>query len=356
MAIIDIPTGNLPYEVVDKLPEQGEENKIYGVPVEEGSPYYNDYRYHNGAWEEVDLDVRVFGFLFADYQESVSETVTEMTQTITDMQTVIDRQAQKILELEEVVFPDDKTTVLYENGTLVINELSASREGNMATFGSVVAEYPPLDSNNGYVFKSAGDQPWVEKRKRISQVMFGSLTCPTSMDYWFQESEVRVIDWQNFKGDENQSCRATFARTKIRELSLPYMPKLKSIHYICRGCENLHTVSFQETKANNVSLTTDAFQGCYNLLYVHLVGLEGIVESCERMFANVANDGNGNMPLERIYSDGKLDFSHASNSGNMFRSCKSITGGVGTKFDAEKIDKTYARIDAVDNPGYFTEA
>ena len=97
MAIKEIPTGNLPYEVVDKLPKTGEENKIYGVPMGEDIPFNKDYRWHNGAWEEVDLGANIFGFLFADYQESVAETVAEM-------QAIIEEQSAKITELEEEVF------------------------------------------------------------------------------------------------------------------------------------------------------------------------------------------------------------------------------------------------------------
>ena len=101
MAIIDIPTGNLPYIVVEELPETGEPNTIYGVPIEE---YINtDYRYANGEWQEVDLGAQVFGFLFADYQESVQETVTEMEQTIAE-------QSAMIQELEEAVFPVVQTS------------------------------------------------------------------------------------------------------------------------------------------------------------------------------------------------------------------------------------------------------
>lgn len=99
MAIIEIPTGALPYEAVEELPSVGEENKIYGVPLEGMEEYgvYTDYRWHNGDWEQVDLGAQVFGFLFADYQESVQETITEM-------QTTIDEQASLIQELEEAVF------------------------------------------------------------------------------------------------------------------------------------------------------------------------------------------------------------------------------------------------------------
>ena len=81
MAIIQIPTGNLPYEVVNKLPKKGEEYKIYGVPIDtcvDEFSIYTNYRYHNGEWQEVDLNATVFGFLFADYQRSVEETVAEL--------------------------------------------------------------------------------------------------------------------------------------------------------------------------------------------------------------------------------------------------------------------------------------
>ena len=88
MAIKEIPTGNLPYMVVEELPVQDEENVIYGVPIEgmEEIGMNTDYRWHNGEWEQIDLGAQIFGFLFNDYQESVQETVTEMAQTITSLE------------------------------------------------------------------------------------------------------------------------------------------------------------------------------------------------------------------------------------------------------------------------------
>ena len=79
-AINPIPTGSLPYEVVEKLPSAGAENTIYGVPInaeDEISPCRN-YRYHKGEWQEVDLGVSVLGFLFADYQEQVSNIIADL--------------------------------------------------------------------------------------------------------------------------------------------------------------------------------------------------------------------------------------------------------------------------------------
>lgn len=133
MAIIDIPTGSLPYEVVDKLPKNGEENKIYGVPQTiEGSDFtYNiNYRWHNGAWQEVDLGANIPGFLFADYQESVQETVAEMEQTIVTLENTVEEQSALIQELEEAVFPTVTTRFPMSITSLMAVELSLYDEND----------------------------------------------------------------------------------------------------------------------------------------------------------------------------------------------------------------------------------
>ena len=44
-----------------------------------------------------------------------------------------------------------------------------------------------------------------------------------------------------------------------------------------------------------------------------------------------------------------------TNSINMFKECVCLVGEAGTGYDANYVDKTYARIDGgVDSPGYFT--
>ena len=43
-----------------------------------------------------------------------------------------------------------------------------------------------------------------------------------------------------------------------------------------------------------------------------------------------------------------------TSSTEMFASCPKLVGGNGTVFDSTKLDKTYARVDSADAPGYFT--
>ena len=132
MAIKEIPTGGLPYEVVDKLPKTGEENKIYGVPIdpEDELTFYTDYRWHNNAWEQVNLGDTIPGFLFDDYQESVQETVSAMEETIAEQGAIIEAQTAAIAELEEAVFPVEQTSFEMMMTSLIDTELDLYDEND----------------------------------------------------------------------------------------------------------------------------------------------------------------------------------------------------------------------------------
>lgn len=107
MAIIDIPTGILPEEIVTTLPEVGEENKVYRrlIDPEDEFQFTDDFIWYDGEYHPFSFDVKISGAYFARYQESVNETVAEMEQTIAEQGAIIEAQAAAITELEEAVFP-----------------------------------------------------------------------------------------------------------------------------------------------------------------------------------------------------------------------------------------------------------
>ena len=61
--------------------------------------------------------------------------------------------------------------------------------------------------------------------------------------------------------------------------------------------------------------------------------------------------------LKTIYVSDKFVTNNVTRSGNMFYGCNNLVGGQGTVYDANNLDKTYARIDNTNNgkPGYFTD-
>ena len=75
------------------------------------------------------------------------------------------------------------------------------------------------------------------------------------------------------------------------------------------------------------------------------------VTNTEKMFCNCSE-------LPTIYVAPSSDWSSSETlevSTNMFNGCENLKGGAGTEYDAEKIDKTYARVDGgTISPGYFT--
>lgn len=247
-------------------------------------------------------------------------------------------------------------TVLFEDGTLIINEKSTDRESNIQEHGAVTSAYVPLDEDNDYNFTGTSQRPWNDKAKSIKSVEFGSTVKPVSIAYWLQAAtDLETIDWTNFNGSEVTTARAMVASTKIEELTLPEMPKLENIRFIANKCGELTKADFSKVKATNLKDTVDAFQGCYKLKTVDLTGSSGTIQTCDRMFANANGDGMGDMTITTIYASEGLDFSQATSSGNVFRSCTSLVGGNGTTFDSNYIGKQYARIDKAGQPGYFTE-
>ena len=77
------------------------------------------------------------------------------------------------------------STVLYTDGTLIINEKASDRQSNITTHGAVTNEYTPLSNQNAYVFNSYTSQPWESQKTSITSVEIGQTIEPTSTAYWF---------------------------------------------------------------------------------------------------------------------------------------------------------------------------
>ena len=58
--------------------------------------------------------------------------------------------------------------------------------------------------------------------------------------------------------------------------------------------------------------------------------------------------------LETLYTNNELDLSEVTDSNNLFYGCTSIVGQNGTVYNSSFINKTYARLDIEENPGYLT--
>jgi len=108
--------------------------------------------------------------------------------------------------------------------------------------------------------------------------------------------------------------------------------------------EGLEKIDF-----TNVTDASGMFSGCSSLTSLDLTSFDmRNVVSASGMFANCTN-------LQTIYVDSeKWNLSNMESSDYMFYGAINLTGSNGTKFDSNYIDKTYARIDTKEEPGYLS--
>lgn len=146
-----------------------------------------------------------------------------------------------------------------------------------------------------------------------------------------------------------------------------------------KQCETITTVEFDVSFADYTSLTSTAywFWNCTKLTTI--IGIENLntnnVINMYGMFSNCSNLGS--LDLSGFKTDNVTDMSYMFKDCNslltiyvgegwttvdviegtaMFTNCSQLIGGMGTAYDSNHVDHTYARIDVgISNPGYLID-
>ena len=200
-------------------------------------------------------------------------------------------------------------TVLYTDGTLIINEKSSDIEANVAKHGEATNTYPACDrstTNNPYLITTASGQPWNSQKSSILNVELGSVVKPIyGTKNWF------------------------YGLTNCLSISM----------------KGLDTSCIE----GNFSMSS-MFCNCYALTSLDL-GDKFDTSSVTTM----SNMFNGCISLTTIYT--KLDFVLYSETVQIFSNDSKLVGGNGTKYTdmTNPSLSVYARIDKSGTPGYFTD-
>lgn len=243
-------------------------------------------------------------------------------------------------------------TVLYADGTFIINEPSSDIEANTQAHGTADYTYPPLDSEHDYVFDQVGDRPWDEDIALIKKVEFGSKIKPTSMKNWFDSCEyLTLFDSTNLDTSDVESMAYMFCVCgSLTELDLSSFntSNVTDMASMLSGC-SFTTIDLSNFDTSKVESMTAMFGNCPNLTELDLSNFNtSNVIYMGYMFAH-------SNALTTIYANENFVTTQTIRSPQMFQNCTSIVGGAGTTYDASKVDKEYARIDnPPDALGYFT--
>ena len=259
---------------------------------------------------------------------------------------------------ERVVEVFSLRTVLYPDGTFIINEKSTDQASNEALHGGTATNvYQPFDPNGAtdidkYIFGVASDRPWHSEVGNILAVEIGSSISPTKTSRWFAYfSNCLTIDLRNldmsqvtfaaemFRGcSKITSLDTMHLNTSSALLNAPYMfsdPGVESLDLtpmdvsgakelgnICSQCPSLREIDISTWYVPNLVNCALAFYSCPSLVTIY----------------------------------GTNGFSAQSINGyNAFYGSENLVGGAGTTYNRRRVDNTYARIDnPPDAPGYFT--
>ncbi len=196
----------------------------------------------------------------------------------------------------------------------------------------------------------------------------------TSMDYMFYGSQVSSLDLNNFNTSNVTSMNFMFGSSQVTLIDLSNFDTSKVINmrmmfYASRATtldlrsfdtSNVTNMNgmFWESKATTINLSSFDTKNVTDMTsmfresQVSFLDLSNFDTSnviyMSGMFYNSAN-------LKTIYASDKFNTNKATKSTSMFEDSTNLVGGAGTKYDANHIDKEYARIDGgTSSPGYFT--
>ena len=115
----------------------------------------------------------------------------------------------------------------------------------------------------------------------------------------------------------------------------------------CSSLESLDVTGFKTDKATSMF---NMFRDCSSLKSLDLSSFN--TKSVDNMFLMFRGCSN----LTTIFVGSDWSTVSVTQSTGMFEDCTALVGGSGTKYDANHIDKAYARIDGGSgNPGYLTD-
>ena len=238
---------------------------------------------------------------------------------------------------------EDALAVLYDDGSLVFQDDDTPRDRK------TIRQTYTVD----LTASDAESLPWYDEREGIFVVDFAASVRPTSTRNWFSGfvNLEYVHNIQNLDTADDVDMSGMFAGcASLRGLDLSGFDtaNVADMSGMFRDATGLLSLNLSAFDTANVTDMSGMFQRCTALSEVDLSGFSAeSLESTASMFDSCPN-------LQKIYASDQFDATAIQSGEAMFRGCRSLIGGNGTRFDPEHTDKAYARLDADDTPGYFS--
>ena len=209
----------------------------------------------------------------------------------------------------------------------------------------------PVEKNH-----SAFNMPqWYYKRPRVKRVVFDSSFAafePTSTARWFYDFPylTEVVGAQNLNTSQVTSMSEMFRfNSSLRSVDFSSWDTGKCTDMNCLFClcTSLADINISNFNTSQVTNMYHMFHAC-PLTTLDLRSFDTAkVTDMYWMFIDSS--------VKTIYASDKWSTASVKSSREMFKGCKNLVGGMGTKYDPRHIDHEYAKIDGgMCDPGYLT--
>lgn len=293
-----------------------------------------------------------------------------------------------VVERELIVeVPPTYRTVIYNDGTFIINESSRDEEDNIIAHGAAKYIYSPFDPNGTtniqkYIFSSTADAPWASRVTEITRIEIGSIIHPTSTAYWFAQianatsadlslldtsnvtsmasmfsgtSSLEELDLSNFDTSNVTDMQFMFSSCGVESLDLSSFntSSVITMKRMFATMQRLKTLNILSLNTSNVTDMEGMFINAGRNTFVGGLDVSSFdtssVTNMSNMFRNFTR-------ISTIYASPLFVVSQVTSSSDMFDYSTALVGGSGTTYSSSNPkDKTYAHIDGgVSDPGYFT--
>lgn len=236
-----------------------------------------------------------------------------------------------------------------------------------------------MDINNSILDNS--NSPYGTATSAVFDVSFDAYR-PTSTACWFENcsslATINGIEYLHTDDVTNMSwmfeCCFNLEELDLSNFNTSNVTEMYGMFLSCQGLKSLNVSSFNTSKVvgmnqmfcglsnltnldlsnfdtSNVRWMYAMFADCPNLTSLDISSFNSaLVSNMGDLFSNCVK-------LKTIYvGDGWATTGVEENGDHVFDNCPSLVGGMGTVYDANRTDYTYAHIDGgVSNPGYLTD-
>ena len=240
--------------------------------------------------------------------------------------------------------------------TLNVSNFNTSNVTNMSSMFSNCSGLTSLDVSNFNTSNVTNMNSMFDNCSGLTSLDIRNFNTPNVTDMgamFYGCSGLISLDLSNLNTDSVTVMKWMFTGcsglTNI-DLSKFNTSKVTEMSRMFEGCSSLTSLELNNFNTSTVIHMDKMFMGCSSLASLDLSHFETpLLIDVNSMFRDAA-------ALTTIYVGDSWDMTYVSNGADMFTGCTNLVGGMGTTYDENHVDGTYAHIDGgSSNPGYFTD-